>query len=390
MTKTPSPYLALLAGVLVTTALGSIHAFSVFIQPLEQTFNASRTQVSLVYSLGLVTLTIFVLLGYKIYPRLSAPKLIALACIIASVGLTVAALSPNLSLFIFGYSILFGAANGVGYGFVLQLVAHALPQKQGFAMGTVTAAYAIGASVFAKLIAFIIDVQDYKTALFVMAVVLFAVAVLAGILAKLSNARYEHQENSNDANLDVSGGQLLKLGLAYGLGVAAGLMVIGHAAAIVASRDPEPGRAVHGVMLISIGNAFGGLVAGFMCDRWPIQKLLVLLPTASMTALFALIFLTNSSLTISGLTIVGICYGAIIAVYPIAILVKFGTGRSAQVYGRVFIAWGVAGISAPWFAGMLFDQSGTYTMAFFFACIAAAGSATIASFLRLKRTDSHS
>ncbi|MDH3695079.1 MAG: MFS transporter [Gammaproteobacteria bacterium] len=336
MPNRQSPYLTLLAGVLVTTVLGSIHAFSVFIFPLEQEFGASRTQVSLIYSLALVTLTIFVLLGYKIYSRLCATKLIVLACVIASAGLALAAASPNLITFVLGYSLLFGAANGVGYGFVLQLVAQALPHKRGFAMGTVTAAYAVGASVFAKLIAFMIYVQDYKTALLVMAVVLLGVALIARILAALSNAQYQQKLNSSDAKLGVSRAEILQLGMGYGLGVAAGLMVIGHAAAIVASRDPEPSLAVLGVMLISIGNAIGGLVAGFMCDRWPVNRLLILLPAISMISLFALIFVVDSSLTIAGLTIVGICYGAIIAVYPIAILVNFGTERSAQVWTCIY------------------------------------------------------
>jgi OFA family oxalate/formate antiporter-like MFS transporter len=96
--------------------------------------------------------------------------------------------------------------------------------------------------------------------------------------------------------------------------------------------------------------------------------------------------MSGSSSTITGLTVVGVCYGAIIAVYPVAIFVKFGTDYSAQAYGRVFIAWGMAGISAPWFAGFVFDQTGSYAAAFLFACIAAAGSATIAGFTTITST----
>ena len=40
---------------------------------------------------------------------------------------------------------MFGAANGLGYGYALQISAQANPRYKGFAMGLVTASYALGA-----------------------------------------------------------------------------------------------------------------------------------------------------------------------------------------------------------------------------------------------------
>jgi len=381
-----APYLTLFAGVLVTTVLGSIHGFSVLIAPLEQSLTVSRTQVSLIYSLALVTLTVFVLFGYRIYPKLSAAKWIVLSCGVASLGLVTAASASNLATCILGYSILFGAANGVGYGFVLQLVAHALPQKRGFAMGTVTAAYAVGASVFAKIMAYIIVTQSYHAALIAMAAVLALVAIIASTLCALSKAQYNAEITNKDARIKIPAGELLKLGLSYGFGVAAGLMVIGHAAAIVAAHDTNPQKAILGVMIIGIGNAGGGLLAGLVSDRWPIKRLLIALPLLSSIALIALSVSSTASPIIASLTAVGICYGAIIAIYPVAVLVKFGPESSAQAYGRVFIAWGSAGICAPWLAGWLFDVTHGYTTAFLIAIFAALLST---GFARTIHFDSH-
>lgn len=44
-----------------------------------------------------------------------------------------------------GYSLIFGIANGFGYGFRLQFAAHPNPENRGRAMGVITAAYAFGA-----------------------------------------------------------------------------------------------------------------------------------------------------------------------------------------------------------------------------------------------------
>lgn len=43
---------ALIAGSLLTLNLGSIHAFSVFVAPFEALYDATRGNVSLIYSLA--------------------------------------------------------------------------------------------------------------------------------------------------------------------------------------------------------------------------------------------------------------------------------------------------------------------------------------------------
>ena len=66
--------------------LGSVHAFSVFLDPLEQAFGAARSQVSLTYSMALAALTFVVLIGPRIYGRLPAAVLILCVCLVASLG----------------------------------------------------------------------------------------------------------------------------------------------------------------------------------------------------------------------------------------------------------------------------------------------------------------
>jgi len=60
-------HLILIASMLVTFVLGSVHAFSVFIVPLEGLLHLPRSEISLIYSFALVSITISVLLGYRIY-----------------------------------------------------------------------------------------------------------------------------------------------------------------------------------------------------------------------------------------------------------------------------------------------------------------------------------
>ena len=88
--RTHSGRLTLIAGCLVTFTLGSVHAFSVFVLPLESFYSVGRSSVSFVYSLALLSLTIMVFFGHRFYGRCSPPNLTALACIVAGLGLLIA------------------------------------------------------------------------------------------------------------------------------------------------------------------------------------------------------------------------------------------------------------------------------------------------------------
>lgn len=353
------PLVTLAACIIITGLLGSLHAFSVFIVPLETTYAADRSEVSLVYSLALLSLTVLVLFGHRIYSLLEPAKLAALACLAAASGLALTAGFDSLIGAYLGYGLLFGGANGVGYGFTLQLGGQALPNVRGFAMGAVTAAYAVGATIFAKLFSFLLLEQTPAQTMLFMAGLLVVASVVVFLLLTLSKARYVGSENKSD-NAPVFDRTILHLWVAYGFGVAAGLMAIGHATGIVSDKGGSAELTVLGVMLIGVGNAIGGTLAGYLADRINARRLLLALPLLSALALSLLLIASEPRLALALLTVIGFGYGAIIVVYPAAVATLFGANEAARVYGIVFTAWGLAGLGAPWLAGTLYDSSGTY------------------------------
>ena len=58
----------------------------------------------------------------------------------------------------------------------------------------------------------------------------------------------------------------------------------------------------------------------------------------------------------------------------------------ARAYGRVFIAWGVAGLLAPWSAGFIYDWQAGYQSAMLIAALLALASAVFAALFRLAET----
>lgn len=362
--------------MLVTFVLGSVHAYSVLIVPLEGRLALSRSEVSLIYSLALVAITVAVLFGYRVYATLPAWLLVLLTCLGAAAGLGLAAVAQNWWQLCAGYSLLFGLGNGIGYGFCLQLVGRVMPAIRGFAMGAVTAAYAVGSVVFAQVFAWQIEARSVAAALLSLALAVVAGGVIAALGFYRAEASY---------GIDTSArGQLRKpaavarFWLAYMTAVFSGLMAIGHAAGIVLAQGSSPNLATRGAIMIGIGSALGGFVAGALIDRWPVTRFLVGLPLVAAIALVTIVFAGDPVAVVGLLSVVGFCYGAIIAIYPVAIANVFGAD-GPRVYGRVFTAWGFAGLVAPWMAGLIFDWREAYEIALLVAASIALLSAASAA-----------
>lgn len=363
----------LVAASLLTAVLGSVHAFSVFLTPLELQFGQSRGTVSLTYSLALVSLTMAVLWGHHIYDRLRPPLFVLGVCLLGVLGVGIARHAPGLVQVWIGYSVIFGAANGLGYGYGLQIAARANPKRKGMAMGVVTAAYALGAVLSPVLFSLAVDAGGFRLAMLGLALALSAVGLLSAVLMHVSAAQYEGS-NAQNKRTDVPARILVLFWVGYGAGVATGLMVLGHAAGIVRSFGVF-GPSWMAPVVVSICNLAGSLICGKLADDVPSRRLLTGLPAMSALAAFGLAIFASSGNVIFALGIIGFAYGGTIAAYP-AIIARIYSGTDGtRIYGRVFTAWGTAGLLAPWLAGALYDQSGRYHLALF----AAGGLAVLSS-----------
>lgn len=93
----------------------------------------------------LVFLTSAVLFGPAVYSRLKTAIIYVCVAFLGAIGTGFAGIADGNQVVWIGYNLIFGVANGLGYGFGLQFAARANPDRSGLAMGVVTATYAFGA-----------------------------------------------------------------------------------------------------------------------------------------------------------------------------------------------------------------------------------------------------
>ncbi len=382
MTGARGAVLALGAAILLNLPLGSLYAFSLFLEPLQRALGAGRGEVSAVFSLATVAFTAAMLLTPTAYGRARPGILALLGCALGAAGLAIAAFASGVVAIALGYGVMFGAASGIGYSVALQAVNHAMPDRRGLATGIAVAAYGAGAVLFAPLFRLALGEVGLAGTFLALCALLLLAGLAATVLLGRTGIGFDAigTEHGN-GTADVGGMTVWLLWAGFLFGAAAGLMAIGHAAAIVTATGGGLGMATTGAVLIALGNAAGRLGAGTLADRMPVRAILMAAALLAAAALAGLALFPGPVMALAALSAVGLAYGAMAGGYPAAVAVLFGVDRVGRVYGRVFTAWGLAGLTAPWVAGALFDATGGYGLALALAAAAALASFAASAFL---------
>ena len=377
------PTRSLVGCVLLSGVLGSIHAYSLFIESFESDLGVGRGEAGAPYSVALASLTVVVLVSHLLFRLVPGPLVVLIASGGAAIGLLLAASANSLAGVVLGYGVVFGAFNGLGYAFSLQRASESNPDRRGFALGLVTAAYALGGASTALVLDKQVAASGATSGLRWLALAIAVTGIVTSVLltnndspARRSPARL------SSANLRI----LAPLWTAYLLAVLAGLMALGHAAAIVDDAGGPGGAAV---VAAGLASASGGLWIALVADRTATDRLLRLLPLGSAVVLVIAAVVSHGVVLMVSVAGIAFTYGALIAIYPLAVTQRFGQDGYSRAYGRVFTAWGTAGLVGPVGAGHLFEVTGSYRIPMFMAAVAAIGSAVVARQLSVdKKWDS--
>ena len=339
--------------------MGSIHAFSTLIENIELQISSGRMASSLIYSTGLINVTVAVFFGHVVYRKLSPSAIIVLIAILPLIGILISNSETWLGWFI-GYGIFFGLASGLGYGFSLYAVSSITPsQKLGMALGAISASYAFGAVIFSMIYPLLFNYFDFKSGYIFGVIILSLVIVISLVLFRLAEKDLSAKIESVSSDINIKS-KFIRLWFAFFLGVFAGLMIIGHAVPIIKASGGSSTIAITAITLMTFGSGIAGICVGWLADRYGCKRPIIVILAINSFALFSLTMINSINILLILLVLIASLYGALIAIYPTLVNSIFGADYSAWAYGRIFTAWGFAGLVSPSLAGWLFDQYNNY------------------------------
>src|SRR5579863_8133528 len=371
----------LVGGVLMTLALGTLYAWSVFVTPLENEFGWRRAQTSSVFTLAVVMFAASLLVAGKLQDRFGPIWISVTGSILVSLSFLLFAYTYSLYSLYFFYGVLGGTGLGFGFGTVVPVVAKWFPDKTGLAIGLALAGFGGGSAVFGSFANLVLFPRfGWRTSCMILGGIFFAMTMTGAFL--LRNPAVSQQLTNNlsvhctaTARHEFTPGEVLRtpgfylLWLGFGLGSTAGLMVISQLIPFANSQGiASAALATLGLVVGASGNVSGRILSGWLSDiMGRLNTLRVVLAIscfampalywvgAHLTALYVLIYFVYFS------------YGAQASVIPTTVSDFWGTRYAGTNYGTLFTAWGFAGILGPTIGGVLFDRYKDYGVAFYTA-----------------------
>lgn len=375
---------ALIAATVVNLPFGTLYAFSVFLKPMEALLGTTRAEMSFVFGLATVTLTLGMNFAPQLYRRL-APAALALACGVSSAaGLWLSASASSFAQFALGYGVLFGPGAGVLFIVAQQAVNQTVASSRGLANGYVVSLYPLGAMLGAPILGWSIQISGVRPTLAGLGIVVLAACAVAAALFRAADIRML-DASSADAEEGRLGRAFYLLTAVFFLAAAAGLTVLSQAAAIVQAYGGAPALAVGATTFITGAVGAARIAGGWLVDHLHAARVGVGAHLCSLAGALTLAFFPSPLTAAFALGFIGVGYGIVSGLTAGGIAQYWHKNQFGLVAGRLYIAWCAAAISLPVLAGALFDRTGSYASAVWIAaCINVIG-ALIAHRLPLSR-----
>jgi MFS transporter, OFA family, oxalate/formate antiporter len=357
---------ALLAATVVNLPFGTLYAFSVFLRPMEALLGATRAEMSFVFGLATVTLTIGMNFAPQLYRRLS-PVVLALACGLSSgAGLWLAASASSFLEFALGYGVLFGPGAGVLFIVGQQSVNQSVVKRRGLANGYVVSLYPLGAMLGAPVFGWSIQAFGVRPTLAGLGVVVLIACTTAAGLLRAAGIRMRDASASEDGEAHL-GRTFYLLTAVFFLAAAAGLMVLSQAAAIVQAYGGAAALAVGATTFITGAVGAARIAGGWLVDHFAAARVGVAAHVCSLAGAFMLSLMPTPLVAAFALGLIGAGYGIVSGLSAGAIAQYWHRNQFGHIASRLYIAWCAAAVSLPVIAGALFDRTGSYASAVWIA-----------------------
>ena len=356
------PYFPLAAGVLINLSIGILYAWSVFVAPLESALDADRATVSGAQSLCLFTATIGCFVMHRLLHWLTLPQLTLVGGMVTAAGLALAGFGQSVASLYVGYGVLYGFAAGVLYFIAMTATSIDGPVRPSIAMSINMSAVAAGGIAWAPGLTVVIDAAGPATAFGMSAAVILAAVAISTALIVFSRKEPPatgaiglFQDMLTDRPRVV-----IAIFLGFFCVAFTALVVIGHAATMMAAWGASAGETQIAPMLSSAGYVAGALVGGLLTDALTGRRVLSGVGVVMGVFLLALYFAPGVVMGLAAIGAVGLAFGALASAHPITVAGYYGAAALPRVFGRIALAYGLGGLLGPFSAGAIYDADQHY------------------------------
>lgn len=378
----PQRNVILAAGTLAAMGTSCIYMWSIFNKPLMATYGFSASEVSMAYSLFLLTTCFSSMLAGWLQQRIQPRYIVVCSGVLFGMGWFLSGFASNLVMLYLFFGGFAGAGNGLLYNTIVAVVMKWFPDKRGFANGICIGAIGLGPVFFAPLGNFLIESFSVQMAFHIVGVIWLVIYLTVSWLLLVPPAgwqpsvRTENKEEPTEEKpcreLNLSATQMFRQPLYYVLFLVmmvastSGLMITAHASNIgqeLAGLTASEGAVM--VAALALGSCLGRFGFGALSDSIGRYKALALsLAANAVVMLFCIHAATTFVTFLVAVAAVGACFGGTMSIVPAIVGDAFGSVNFGQNYSFVYPGYTVASFIGPTAAASAFEAMGSYAPAF--------------------------
>lgn len=382
-------WVVLIASCLINLCIGSMYAWSVFAAPLAAKLTAitgteyTAAQLAIAFTICNSVGPITMISGGFINDKLGPKWVILTGGVMFGIGMILTGMVESLMGIIITYGLLVGLGLGMAYGCTINNTVKFFPDKRGFVGGIATATYGLSSVIIPPIANVLNNSVGVSQSFIILGAVFTAVIVVCtffiikcpagyvpeGFVAPVQQAKKAGAVNKNWKEM-LSDPIFYIMIIMMTCGAFSGMMIISQASPMAQGMaGMTVTMAATAVSILAMFNVGGRILAGTLSDKF---GRVTVLAGAFVLELIGLGLLLNigqgdTVLFLAGTSVVGICFGALMGVYPGFTADQFGTKHNSVNYGIMFIGFAVAGYCGPTTAGKILAATGSYSTAFMVA-----------------------
>ncbi len=377
--------------LMLTVTFGLVYSYSVFFKPLVEHFNWNRATVSLIYSASvLIRAIISIGIGW-LADKYGARKLMIFCGFMIGLGFLLSSQVQSLWQFFLTYALVTSIGFSGAFCIGTAVVSRWFTRNRGLAVGIVSTGAGLGTLFIVPLDAQLVNIFQWQKAFIICAAAAAIITIVLALLLRpapksasraenkpaIAKTGYQTENLSSGASIGeaLKDSRMILFMLAILLFFFGVQMIMVHL--VNYATDPDIGmNPLTAATLMSVVGAVsvgGRLLTGIGSDKIGLQRTLVLTSILLAISFVILIFIKSFLALYLFAVIFGLCYGGEVTLVPLFVGKHWGTKNLSTLVGFNSTANNIGGALGPWVAGVIWDATQSYEMAFIAGAIAGVG-----------------
>lgn len=381
-------WIILVISCFINLCIGSLYAWSVFAGPMAEYLagvlgmQVTVAQLAVVFTVANSVGPITLISGGYINDKLGPKWVVFAGGLLFGTGMLLSGFAANRSMLIIGYGLGCGLAMGLVYGCTVSNAVKFFPDKRGLIGGITTASYGISSVIIPPIANILIEKTGVLNTFRILGIVFILTICIGaffmeqcpddfipiGYEIKVENlSRKEYITKDQNWKKMIKDPVFWVMILMLTCGAVFGLMTISQVSPIAQNMvGMTVASATTAVSILALFNAAGRVAAGYLSDIVGRINILLIMLFLAIGGLLLLYF-TNTGEHIKfylGISVVGLCFGAFMGVFPGFTADQFGPRNNSMNYGIMFIGFAMAGYLGPMIMSKLYLKTNSYQPAF--------------------------